>query len=310
MDYVSVRVSTLRGDQKIDFNAYVKINEKMVLYLRQGDSFEGERLDRLKQKKLRKMYILTSEEPLYRRYLQQNIDMAYDTGSGKNINVRAEIIQGAQQANADEVFENPENVESYNNARDAAGKYVQFLMGNTQAVSAIMNIQNSDQSISHHGVTVATLAVALANRMGGIDSKKIQLMTLGALLHDYGHHDSALSLNRPLKSFSKEELALYLQHPQLGAQKIRDKKHFDQTVLHIISQHEEKVDGSGPLKLNESQQDPLAVIVATANALDRLITYEGVPKNDAPKRLMIQSVGAHPLMQIQHLAEVIKTTVT
>ena len=52
MDYVSIRVSTLRGDQKIDFNAYIKINEKMVLYLRRGDSFEGERLLRLKEKKL------------------------------------------------------------------------------------------------------------------------------------------------------------------------------------------------------------------------------------------------------------------
>ena len=54
MDYVSIRVSTLRGDQKIEFNAYLKINEKMVLYLRQGDSFEGDRLKRLKEKKLRK----------------------------------------------------------------------------------------------------------------------------------------------------------------------------------------------------------------------------------------------------------------
>src|SRR6478735_8764937 len=118
MDYVSIRVSTLRGDQKIDFNAYIKINDKMILYLRRGDSFEGERLKRLKDKKLRKMYILTDEETHYRSYLQKNIDVAYDDKSGKDMQTRAEIIQGAQQSNTEEVFENPENAESYNYAKD------------------------------------------------------------------------------------------------------------------------------------------------------------------------------------------------
>ena len=58
MDYTTIRVSTLRGDQKINFDAYLKIGEKMVLYVRQGDSFEGDRLKRLKEKKLKKMFIL------------------------------------------------------------------------------------------------------------------------------------------------------------------------------------------------------------------------------------------------------------
>ena len=49
--YISFSVSTLRGDQKIDFNAYVRINEKYVLYVRRGDSFEGSRLLKLKEKK-------------------------------------------------------------------------------------------------------------------------------------------------------------------------------------------------------------------------------------------------------------------
>ena len=55
-DFVPIRVSTLRGDLKINFDAYVKVNEKHILYLRKGDSFEGSRLKRLKDKKVRKMW--------------------------------------------------------------------------------------------------------------------------------------------------------------------------------------------------------------------------------------------------------------
>lgn len=308
MDYVSIRVSTLRGDQKIDFDAYVRINDKMVLYLRKGDSFDGDRLERLKAKKMRKMYIEVKDETAYRDYLRVNIEMAYDNNSKKDIKTRSEIIQGAQQANTEEVFENPENVASYNSAKDAAGKYVEFLMTNTEAMKSIMGIQNVDQSLAHHGVTVATLSVALAEKLGIKDPKQTQLMTLGALLHDYGHFESTLNLARPLASFSKEELAIYKEHPSVGAKKVQDKKHFDQTVINIINQHEERINGTGPLGLSEKQQDPLAIIVATANSLDRLMTYEGVPRAEAAKKLMIDHMGLHPLNQMQLLGEILKNT--
>ena len=50
MEYVSIRTSTLRGDQRITFDVYVQVAGKQIHYLRQGDSFEGSRLARLKQK--------------------------------------------------------------------------------------------------------------------------------------------------------------------------------------------------------------------------------------------------------------------
>ncbi len=307
MDYVSIRVSTLRGDQKIEFNAYIKINDKMILYLRRGDSFEGERLKRLKDKKLRKMFILNDEEIMYRDYLQKNIEMAYDEKSGKDINTRAEIVQGQQQSNTEEVFEDPGNIESYNNTKDAAGKYVQFLLSNSKAVTAMMNINNDDCNIAHHGVTVSTLSVALGQKLNITDPKKNQFLALGALLHDFGHYESGIALNRLTTEFSAEESKIYKNHPTLGTQKVQDKKHFDQTVINIIAQHEECIDGSGfPTGARESQLDPLSVIVASANALDRTITFEKTPKADAVKKLMIGHVGRHPLNHIQFLAEILK----
>ena len=306
MDYVSIRVSTLRGDQKIDFNAYVKINDKMVLYLRRGDSFEGDRLKRLKDKKLRKMYILNNEENMYLNYLKTNIDSAYDSTSTKDMQTRAEIIQGSQQSNTEEVFENPDNEISYNYAKEAAGKYVNFLVNNAQAMTAVMAIENTDKNIAHHGVTVATLSMALAQKLGVADEKKTQLLTLGALLHDFGHQNSTLDINRPLSAMSPEDLAIYKRHPTEGAERVQDKKHFDQTVINIIAQHEETINGAGPKGLREKDMDPLSVIVSSANAMDRLITYENVPKIEAAKKLMIEHVGKHPLNHIQMLNDIMR----
>lgn len=305
MEYIPVRVSTLRGDQKVDFDAYVKISEKYVLYIRKGDSFEGPRLARLKGKKLKRMYIVPDDEQNYRRYLSKNIEMAYDSTSGKSVETRSEIVQGVQQSNAENVMENTENAQVYSEAKDEVARFVEFLQKEDSAIAHILSLDNPDRAIAHHGVTVSTLATALAIRMGITDKKSMQLLGLGALIHDIEHFHSGLDVARPLSSFGKDELGTYKEHPTLGAKRLQDKKHIDQQVMNIILQHEEFIDGQGfPKGLRESQMDPLAVMVAAANAVDRLITFESVPRADAGRELMIRNVGKYPLEQMKHLAAI------
>lgn len=307
MDYLPIRVSTLRGNQKIEFDAYVLINEKHILYLRRGDSFEGSRLNRLKEKKLRKLYILNSDEKNYLDYMNHNLDVAYSAKAGRPMEERSQIVQGLQQNSAEEVMETPHSEASYKFAKDGAAKYVDFLLKEDKGLKSILSIENTDQSISHHGVTVSTYSVALANRLGITDPKQVQLLSLGALLHDFSIFKSELKVNRPISELTPEEQKEYYEHPRTGASIVKDLKHFDRQVLNIINEHEECVDGSGfPKKLRESQTDPLSVIVSTANALDRLITFEKVPAKDAAKKLMIDQVGRHPLNHIQILQKIVQ----
>lgn len=306
MSYHPIRVNTLRGDQKIDFDAYIKINDKYILYLRRGDSFEGDRLQRLKAKKLKKMFILPDDEANYRTYVQKNLEIAYDDNSGKDLQTRAEIIHGQQATNAEEVFDNPDQA-TYQNAKDGVSRYIGFLSKNDRALGSIFSIENNDRSVSHHGVNVATLSVALAQKLQVTDQNKLQLLALGALLHDFGHQESGLEIARPLKDLSPEEMQTYLKHPEAGSVELLDKQHFDQLVLNIVAQHEECSDGSGfPKGFRERDMDPLVVMVASANAFDRLMTLEGLSPKDAGKHIMMERVGKHPLQHIQILSAALK----
>jgi putative nucleotidyltransferase with HDIG domain len=308
MDYVSVRVSTLRGDQKIKFNVFVQINGKMILYIRDGDSFEGSRLKRLKEKKLKKLFIVNDDESKYRDYLLLNIEKAYDNKSATDVQTRAEIIQGSQQSNVEEVFENPENAEAYNLAKESASKYVQFLLGHSEAIQSVLTIDNNDQNVAHHGVNVSTYAVSLAHKLGIVDDKQTQMLALGALLHDYGHNITQFLPSKTMAEMTTDEITVYKSHPEIGTKQVQDKKHFDQQVLNIIMKHEECIDGSGyPQQLRENNIDQLTQIVASANALDRMIIFEGVPRSEVSKKLMMTRVGKHPLAHLQHLAELSKT---
>jgi putative nucleotidyltransferase with HDIG domain len=303
--YVPFRVSTLRGDQKIDFNAYVRVNEKFILYVRKGDSFEGPRLQRLKEKKLKKMFLKPEDEGSYRSYLERNIDMAYDKSSGKSMTNRAEIIQGSQQNQTEEAMDNIDKVEVYNDTKANIEKFVRFLQTEDEAFNAMMAIDNVEYNIVHHGVTVSTLSTMLAAKLGITDPKQTQLIALGAVLHDIDHHKSGLQLSKPFSEFTKDEMQRYKSHPQLGADLMTDKKHIDPLVIKIIAQHEETIDGRGfPRGFQERDIDPMAIIVGVCNALDRKITFEGINKKVAQKDLMISKVGTYPLKYIQLLGDI------
>jgi putative nucleotidyltransferase with HDIG domain len=306
MDYISIRVTTIRGDQKIGFDVYIKIHDKMILFLHKGDSFEGRRLQRLKEKKLKKMFILKQDEPQYLVYLQTNLDSAYDRSSVKDISVRAEIIVGSQQGNIEEVFENPDSPESYNKIKNEAAKYVDFILNQADSVKALMSVDQGDQLLSQHCVNVATLSVGLAQKLNLVEPEKIQLMALGAFLHDFGHILKPIDLKKPVSLMSADEQSIWKQHTQVGAEALRDKKHLDADVLNIILNHEENVSGTGPLGVSAKDQLFITTIVASANTVDRMITFEGIQLSELKKKFAVDYIGRHPLIHIQHLTEIIK----
>lgn len=307
MAYTSIRISVLRGDQKIGFDAFVQIGEKHILYCRKGDSFEGERLARLKAKKLKKLFIREDDEQAYRDYMAKNIEQAYDKNSNVSIENRAHIVQGLQQSATEAVFENPEDKAAYDAAKEGSQKFIDFLAAEDKAVKSMLALDNADQSLSHHGVTVAALAVEIAKATGYKDEKNFPLMALGGLLHDIGHYVSGQNISRPLAEFSAEDLTVYKAHPSDGVKKIKDLKHMDLHVTQIIMQHEECINGSGfPEGMSENKMNPLAVFVQSANMFDRLVTFERVPKAEAVKRLISpEFLGRFPLAHLNALKSIV-----
>ncbi|MCB0408331.1 MAG: HD domain-containing protein [Bdellovibrionales bacterium] len=306
-DFVSIRVSTLRGDLKINFDAYIQIAGKQILYCRKGDSFEGSRLKRLKEKKLKKMYIRSDDEKLYRDYMSNNIEMAYDQNTDRPIESRAEIIQGVQQAAAEDVMDNPESEAFYNVAKEGSGRFVDFIKKEQKALCSILKLPNEDNSISHHGVTVASLAVGLAEKLNLDDTVPMNLLILGALIHDIEHQHHPVPFQKTLQEMTTDEAALYEMHPYNGADRVKSFPFYDKTVINIILQHEEFIDGSGfPKGLREAELDPLAILVSTANSYDRLVSFYGKAPKDALKMLLIEKMGLHPLNHLQLLQTVLK----
>lgn len=305
-EYIPIRTSTLRGDLQIPFDVYVKVAGKYIHYCRSGTSFEGARLDRLKSKKISRMFIKPDDQPAYQAYLNASIDAAYANNPAKPLAIRAEVIQGFQQAAAEECMENPHDEDAYRHVRSSVARFVEFIGHEPLAAGALLNIENSDRSISHHSVNVATLATAMAMRVNPKEGK-LALLSLGCLLHDIEHFHAGPEMVKPRGSFTPAELEKYRAHPLEGLRRFQGATFVDQLVMNVITQHEEHMDGSGfPKKLKEDEMDPLVVIAATANAYDRLVSFEGLSPKDALKTLLINKMGLFPLSLLQTLQDILK----
>jgi HD-GYP domain-containing protein (c-di-GMP phosphodiesterase class II) len=305
-DFTPIRVATLRGDLKIPFDVYIKIAGKFIHYCRRGSSFEGSRLDRLKSKKLKKMFIRPEDEIPYRQYLEASIDAAYGQ-KDKPIEIRAEVIQGFQQAEAEQYMEDPMDEMSYKHVRSSVQRFVEFLEKEPRSVQALLKLKNTDHSVTHHSVNVASLSASMVIETQMREGVPLHLLALGCMVHDIEHFYSDMDLTKPPSQMPKEELEVYERHPLAGAHRLQGVTFLDQLVVNIITQHEEHADGSGfPKGLLGDEMDPLVLIAATANAYDRLISFESLSPKDALKTLLIDKMGVYPLNYLQALQDILK----
>jgi HD-GYP domain-containing protein (c-di-GMP phosphodiesterase class II) len=304
MEFFPIRTATLRGDQKIQFDVYVPVADRQIIYLRKGDAFDGVRLQRLKEKKLKKLFIRSEDEPAYLQYIVQNVTTAYDVGSKMPLNERVEIINGAQSAGVESVMEAPGDPKNYEHVKAGASQYVDFLLKEERAVRAMLSGTRADLDIAQHGVAVSTLSVAIARRLGTKFSQ-IQLLALGGLLHDFGHLESKNPLFTPLEEFDDATRLSYKRHPADGLEAVQFHQHFDPAVVSIIAEHEELIDGSGyPNRLKEAQLDPLSMIVSTANDFDCMMRHQKLSREDALKKFVRLRSQFHPQEHIKALISI------
>ena len=306
--YVPIRVSTLRGDQKITFDVYVRVAGKYILYCREGDSFEGERLERLVSKRLTKMYIRPEQAKLYDAYIKENIARAYDADKGTSLENRAQIIQGAIQAAAENLMEDLENEALYSITQEASARFLDFIRKEPKALKAIVEIKNDDYNVAHHGVNVSAIALSIAEHMGIAAERPMQMASLSTscLMHDLEHTYTPVTLSVPESKLSTNEKAIYGLHCINGADRIKEVHFYDPIICDIVLYHDEKIDGTGLMGKKEKELDPLVFVAATANVFDHLITQNKMSPKEALKHMLVDKMGVLPLECMKALQAVLK----
>jgi putative nucleotidyltransferase with HDIG domain len=126
-----------------------------------------------------------------------------------------------------------------------------------------------DPYTAGHSERVSAISVAIGNDIG-LPRAQLDVLRLGALLHDIGKIGISDNVLRKPTALTPEEFELIKEHPALGARILRTVP-FLTEHLPIVELHHERPDGRGyPYGLTSSETPLLARIVHVADAFDAM----------------------------------------
>lgn len=198
-----------------------------------------------------------------------------------------------------------------------------------EATLHVMGDKVGGEEVYFHSLNVTILSMMLAKDLGfGPDSARD--LGLGAMLHDVGLMDIPDKvLTKDPDDYNNAERGLRQMHVEYGCT-IGAKLGLSPSVMAIVAQHHELIDGSGyPKRLQGAQMTEAARLVALVNYYDNLCNPVNTKKAMTPHQalsfifaqrktkfdakalqLMIRSLGVYPPGSIVHLSNDMLATVT
>ncbi len=306
MIFVPVRTSTLKPDVHLTFEVYVKIQDRYVLYIRKGDDLRIQRLDNLKKKKVRQMFIPAEQELDYQNFLD-----GFLLDAATNVMMpaiqKSDVINGYATQATEEIYKDPSSKKSFTKAQKAAKGIIDVVSKNEDVLKHLVQAnvgdgsENKSELLIRHSVNVATIAVRFGETLK-LPPKDLEYFGICGIFHDIGLTKlppRALELLFiPDKEFSPDDWALYKKHPDTACSLLQGKDFVAKEVLEFIKHHEERKSGAGfpqgLKKLSESE-----TIFNLCSMYSRQVICLKISAANVIKNLMIEEVGNFELELLQ-----------
>ena len=174
---------------------------------------------------------------------------------------------------------------------------VRDIMSKKKNLVQLTDIRLHDSYTFSHSVNVAVLSAMLGN-LCGYSKSKLQVITLGGLLHDIGKLAvPTFILNKP-GALTADEFKIIRCHPSEGRRLLKELKLPIASILAIIAvQHHEHIDGSGyPHHIRGKSIHPYSRITAIADVYDALTSvrpYKKAYKPNVVYQMMMHNSPGH-----------------
>ncbi len=164
---------------------------------------------------------------------------------------------------------------------------MEIMLDEPELLISLCRLKTKNAMIYEHSVNVAVLMVGFCAALGFTRDRIIEAGT-GGMLHDIGKMKLPEELLMKRGEFTRNEYGLFKKHTEMGLEIVdRNRKKPSQPIRDIISQHHERLNGSGyPARLRGGEINEIAFICAIADMYDSLTTQRHYQKNYIPQEAL------------------------
>lgn len=291
MQFFAIRVNSVVTDAPLNFELYLLVGGRPVLFRKDGDVLTRERVKMLFKHGGEKFLVPNDQRLLYLQSLRQ---AAHDPNNSTE--QKGRYLKETAFVHVNDLFTKKDLSPVVKEAEGLVEEMVNFLTSDINATSSLMRLSVHDYYTYNHCVDVSVYAIVLARRIFG-DSNKETLIAagLGGLLHDIGKRKVNLNIINKKSPLTTDEWKEVKRHPEYGKEFLEEIPMIPDRTKLMVYEHHENFDGTGyPRGLREDQISGLARVVAIADVFDALTTDRSYHKAVNSKEAMDMMFGMQP----------------
>ncbi len=297
---ISVSIREFAELPRVPFDLYIRLpNGKFLLVIKAGMTAATAGLSQEAQEHLEEVWVKKTE---YRKFVTRTVQTAQTMLAGpKQIPPKSKASILALTANS--VFSEIERFgfsqETYSHAKAITNSIVKMVDQKPELTQIMAGLTLCNDRLIDHCIAVSAIAAMVGRELNWQKDQTIEKIALGGMLHDIGKKElSSELLNKPRMDYTHDEIVEYETHPYRGVQILQSVPSIPDDVIAIVYEHHENSFGQGfPRRLREVRINPLARVVALANAFVNLtIPNVNLPKVKTPHEALsfIENVQGRP----------------
>lgn len=262
---------------QVPFDVYVQLTpEKFTKVSRRNDPVDRSRFESYFNKGAKHLYILRKDRREYIGATERFIKIILQNAPISSANASRAVEELSEQT-LFEIFEDAIfDDQSLRRSQEIAKSYISLMKSDVKVLTQFIQLCRNETYLVRHSIATSVMAILIARAGANINDRMLQIVGLGALLHDIGMSSLPQEISDVDRKLSDDEWVEVKRHPQYAVTIIKNVKNFPEEVSLILEHHHENFDGSGyPRGLRGEEIYFPARVVAIADCFSALTTRRG-----------------------------------
>jgi HD-GYP domain-containing protein (c-di-GMP phosphodiesterase class II) len=215
--------------------------------------------------------IRVSDIPLYTAYIC-SIEIAAQGSEHQTSRIKTALLRENSKLVIRDLLESPRSGRRIRECGESVDRMITCILDDREAIYDLLSIRNFDYYTYTHSVNVAVLSIGLGIAVS-LPRPDLEKLGLGAMLHDIGKSAIPPDLLNKQGRLTNIEYGVLRTHVLQGERILREGREVPEQCLTAVSQHHEKLTGSGyPRRLSGQAITLFGKIAGIADCYDALTT--------------------------------------